>query len=153
MPTRRSVAAIVALAWLPCACASSRAAQADAGARDATADAPPDRAAPFAPQDAAPPGTVEAGTKCDALRAEVGALIPAALACTPNSDSRQCAGTTQGICCAISVSQQNFDGVNNLNAAVSAWRAAGCTFDCPKGGCPMAPSGVCDPTGGKGQCL
>jgi hypothetical protein len=83
---------------------------------------------------------------CDALRAQVEALLPAARACNPALAS-QCTGTTDGICCPVSVTAANESAVNNLAVAVASYKQS-CSPSCIGIVCPPAPSNTCQPLQG-----
>lgn len=89
---------------------------------------------------------------CDGLRAKVESLLPAARACNPALGG-QCTGTTDGICCPVTVSAGNESAVNDLAVAVASYKQS-CTPSCIGIVCPAAPSGVCQPpgTGSQGLC-
>ena len=120
----------------------------DAGIEDAT----PDTSKPGFIADASVPPTLDAGSHCDQLRAQLSALAAPASACIPNSNQPQCTATTNGLCCRITVSTQNVQAVNDYDQAVATFKNAGCTIDCTKIACQPAPSRQCEGTGDNGAC-
>lgn len=82
---------------------------------------------------------------CPALKAKVESLLPPAQACNPALPG-QCSGTTDGICCPVSVSAGNESAENDLAVAVSNYKAA-CTPSCIGIVCPPTPSNTCEPVG------
>jgi hypothetical protein len=156
----RATAPTLALLLLAAGCSSkssgSAAPEDDAGIADAAPDVQPDAGDPFAVPDSSSQTSPDAAlSKCGELAAQVGSYAATAAACTPNSNSAQCTATAQGICCPITVSANigSDEAVNNLTAAVNAWKTAGCTQDCSKIPCAPAPSRKCISTGtGTGVC-
>lgn len=134
------------------ACSASPAASSppvDAG----ISDAPPDvHDSSFTAEDVGAPSRPDAATPCDHLRQQISQLVPAAAACSPNSNAPQCGATTQGLCCPITVTQGNVQAVNDYDQAVANFKNAGCTIDCTKIACAAAPSNICDGSGSAGVC-
>jgi hypothetical protein len=87
--------------------------------------------------------TSDVSSMCDQLKMQVDQTAIAARACNPNQ-TQQCSGTTQGICCMISVSPGTATAVDDYDHAVAAYKAS-CPFDCSRTNCPTnVPSGLCD---------
>ena len=85
----------------------------------------------------------DASFTCTGLRALIEQLSNTARACNP-IQSQQCSGSTNGICCPISVSPGNTTAVNDFDHAVATYKAS-CPFDCSMAMCSMnIPSNACD---------
>ena len=77
---------------------------------------------------------------CMDLQTAVNQAAIAAAACNP-ADTQQCTAETPGICCAITVSfGADPSLIDNVEAAVAAFKNAGCSIDCTKIPCAPAPS-------------
>jgi hypothetical protein len=136
-----------------CSSSNSSAVPGDAGV-DAPFDAGADTGSiiGFPEDDSGPPSRPDAGSKCDDLRNAAQQKAAAAAACDPLL-SQQCGGTTPGICCPLTITNgSDPSAVNDYNAAVNAFKNAGCTFDCTKIPCPTAPSNACIGSGHVGVC-
>jgi hypothetical protein len=136
---------------------SSSGAASDAG-QDAAFDAGSDSSfnSGFPPDDSGPgpgPGPVsDAGSKCSDLAAAAQQKATVAAACDPLL-GQQCGGTTPGICCPLTITNgADPSAVDDYNAAVNAFKNAGCTVDCTKIPCGTAPSNTCTGTGHVGVC-
>jgi hypothetical protein len=87
---------------------------------------------------------------CAALSAEVTSLEGPAQQCNPQIPG-QCTGTTQGPCCAITVSAGNDTNVNDYETVVKQYQTQ-CMPTC-MGMCPTVPSEKCVSTGASmGTC-
>jgi hypothetical protein len=87
----------------------------------------------------------DGSTTCSQLAALVSSLEPAARACNPQMPS-QCGGTTQGLCCALTVNAGNDMAVNEYESAVANYKSQ-CSPSCMGSICPTVPSQQCDSTG------
>jgi hypothetical protein len=85
---------------------------------------------------------------CASLSALVSSLEGPARACNPQVPG-QCTGTTQGPCCAITVSAGNDTAVNNYAMAVAQY-VAQCMPVCMTPMCPAVPTMRCDSTSASG---
>jgi hypothetical protein len=101
-----------------------------------------------------PPGDASAdGASCDGLKAVYEALQGPAQACNPQLQS-QCAATTNGPCCPLTVTAASQSAVDNFDQAVAAYLAQ-CPPNCSQIICQPAPSNICNPLGGsasQGRC-
>jgi hypothetical protein len=143
---------LLALALGGCSSSSSPAAPADAG-EDATADAGYDSGGFHLPgDDSGSSGGPDSGAKCSDLQSVAQQKATAASACNPQG-SKECNGTTPGICCPLTITDgTNTSAVDDFNAAVNAFKNAGCTIDCTRFPCPPAPSNTCTGSGNAGLC-
>ncbi len=88
---------------------------------------------------------------CNQLKAVYEALQGAAQACDPRLQA-QCAATTNGPCCPVTVTASNSSAVDNFDQGVAAYVAA-CSPDCSKIICMPAPSSQCQVLGtSQGRC-
>jgi hypothetical protein len=143
---------LLAVALAACSSSSSPGAPVDAGTDAEAIDAGHDSGGFFPPGVDSGVVTPDAGSKCDGLRAAVQSKASAASACDPLA-TQQCGGTTQGICCPITITNGgNLQAVDDFNAAVAAYKNAGCTMDCTRFPCGTAPSNQCVGTGHDGIC-
>jgi hypothetical protein len=154
---RRALALLAVCA--ACSSGSTSSGPAEAGAEAAPAqDAADDACFPFCSSSSGGSSGSSSGAdadvdaqSCDGLRAKVESLLPAARACNPSLQG-QCSGTTDGVCCPVTVSAGNESAVNDLAVAVATYKQS-CTPSCIGIVCPPAPSGVCQPlTGSGGLC-
>jgi hypothetical protein len=142
-----------------CAAACSSGPSSPGGAGDAGAEAAPgqdassDACFPFCSSSSGGSSGSGSGAdaevdaqSCEGLRATVESLLPAARACNP-ALAGQCTGTTDGICCAVSVSAGNESAANDLAVAVAAYKQS-CTPSCVGIVCQPAPSNTCVPLQG-----
>ena len=136
-----------ALTPLLVACSSDSAAP---GSADAASDAPQTDAGkeagcPFgcATDSGTTSDAGDASFTCTGMRARIEQLSNAARACNP-IQAQHCNGSTNGICCPISVSPGNTSAVNDFDQAVASYKAS-CPFDCSMAMCSMnVPSNACD---------
>jgi len=145
------------LVALGCSAGSSPTSTSDAGGDGATTDAAADGPCfPFCGSSGGSGGGSGSGgadagdgsTSCAALSAEVSSLEGPARACNPQVPG-QCTGTTQGPCCAITVTAGNDTAVNNYESAVEQY-VSQCMPVCMTPMCPTAPSMHCDSTSTSG---
>jgi hypothetical protein len=104
---------------------------------------------PGAPGD----GSGDGASSCAQLKAVYEALQGPAQACNPQLQG-QCAATTNGPCCPVTVSASSQSAVNDFDQAVATYTAQ-CQPNCAQVICQPAPSNECDPLGGsasQGRC-
>ena len=140
-----------------CSSAPSTTTQNDAGVDATSADASDDACFPFCGTGSSGGGSGGGGgddggaeASCVTLKNEVETLQTAAKACDP-SMVNQCNGTTQGLCCAITVTAGNDPAANAFEEAVVAYKAQ-CDAGCLTVLCPTVPSGICQGAQGTGTC-
>jgi hypothetical protein len=95
----------------------------------------------------------EAGSSCAQLKAVYETLQGPAQGCNPQLTG-QCAATTNGPCCPITVTASNGSAVDNFDQAVATY-VEQCSPNCSMVICQPAPSNQCDPLMGStslGRC-
>ena len=141
-----SCAAASSLVIIACSSDSASPAAADAGDDAAHVDAGKEAGCLFGCANADSGSDADAGDgslNCTQMKTRIDQLGTAARACSP-IQTQQCTGTTNGICCPISVSPGNTSAVNDYDHAVMVFKAS-CPFDCSMAMCSMnIPSNACD---------
>ena len=80
--------------------------------------------------------------RCNALRAEVERLRPAAAACAPD-EKDVCGELIKDVCCPLTVTDATSNEAIAFTQAVESFTKAECLAFCPKVLCPTEPSRVC----------
>lgn len=146
------VASIVAVSFLTgCGSDDSSATNVAEAGVDATADGGHDGGGcpfgctiPDGGDDGSGDSASDAKLTCTQLKSQIDMLGNVARACNP-SLSQQCIGSTNGICCPISVSPGDPAPVENYDQAVAAYKANCGPVDCSTTMCPTnVPSNACD---------
>jgi hypothetical protein len=152
----------VLLALLACSSGSSSpTATPDAGPDGSSgADATDDSCFPFCASSSSGGGSSSSGSddgggdgalSCADQKANLEALETAARACNPQAPN-QCTGTTEGVCCPVSVSPGDDTAVNNFEVALATYKQQ-CSPSCLGVVCLAAPSMTCQAVqGAPGVC-
>lgn len=142
---------------LGCSAGSSSSTAKDAGEDASTADGGDDSGCfPFCASSSSggsggDDAAADAQLTCAQLAASLAQLQAAAQACNPQLPS-QCGGTTEGPCCAITISSGNDMAVAAYGSAVATYMSQ-CKPSCTSPICPTVPSDHCASTAtGKGVC-
>jgi hypothetical protein len=97
--------------------------------------------------------SADGASSCSQLKAIYEALQGPAQACNPQLQG-QCAVTTNGPCCPVTVTASSQSAVNDFDQAVASYTAQ-CQPNCSQMICQPAPSNVCNALGGsasQGRC-
>jgi hypothetical protein len=90
--------------------------------------------------DASPP-------TCDDLINELASQQTAAEQCCSTCDSLQCTEQVDGLCCPLSVDDENSDAVKAYEATLAQVKELKCAINCPAIACTQHPTGVCNQSG------
>jgi hypothetical protein len=156
----RTASVVFLLALLACSSGSSSPSTTPEAGPDASgADAADDSCFPFCASSSSgsssdsgsDDGGGDGALSCADQKANLEALETAARACNPQSPN-QCTGTTDGVCCPVTVSPGDDTAVNNFAVALATYKAE-CNPSCLGVVCPVAPSMTCQAVqGAQGVC-